>query len=39
MQNNMRPLQYFAFSFGHMSDFFLTDLPFTGKKKLTEVAL
>ena len=35
----MRPLQYFAFSFGHMSDFFLTDLPFTGKKKLTKVAL
>ena len=36
MQNNMRPLQYFAFSFGHMSDFFLTDLPFTGKKKINK---
>lgn len=32
----MRPLQYFAFSFGHMSDFFLTDLPFTGKKKINK---
>ena len=36
--NNMRPFQYFAFTFGDMSDFF-ADLPFTGKKNLTKVAL